>query len=128
MRRWDVFSVLILLFSVGLALAATPQYQKGKLVSLERKTRSRVLYYQVNTPVTKEDPYYEIGVEANGTTYIGEYDLRHEDDTPPDSWKVGDPIEVRLEKHYIYLKQPGSGDMKLEIIKRSTTPPAASTH
>jgi len=128
MRRWDVLSALILLCCAVLASDATPQYQKGKLVSLEQKKRSRVLYYQVNTPVTKEDPYYEIGVDANGTTYIGEYDPRHEDDTPPDSWKIGDPIEVRLEKHYIYLKQPGSGDMKLEIIKHFATPADASTH
>src|SRR5579862_4501316 len=98
MRRWNVLSVSIILIWVALASATKPQYQKGQLVSLEQKSRSRVLYYQVNTPVTKEDPYYEIGVDMNGTTYVGEYDPRHEDDTPPDSWKVGDTIDVRLEK------------------------------
>jgi hypothetical protein len=123
-RRTSSWVVPLLLLA-GLAAATQPQYQKAKLLSLERKTRSRVLYYQVNTPVTREDPYYGISVDANHTTYVGEWVPRHDDDTPPDSWKVGDMLEVRLEKHYIYLKQPGGMDMKLEIMKRFATAPAS---
>ena len=116
LSAWIVPLVLL----TGLA-GSTQQYQKARLVSLERKTRSRVLYYQVNTPVTKEDPYYEIGVDANHTTYVGEWVPRHDDDTPPDSWKVGGLLEVRLEKHYIHLKQPDGTDMKLEIKRHFAT-------
>jgi len=128
MRRLPLFPGIAIVFWISLASATQPHYFKGKLVSIEQKTRSRVLYYQVNTPVTKEDPYYEIGVDVNGTTYIGIYTPRHEDDTPPDSWKAGETVDTRLEKHYIYLKPPGGPDMKLELVKRFATQPAAATH
>jgi hypothetical protein len=128
MRAGKVFRSLTVLALAAVAVGAVPRFQKGTFVQIEQKKRSRVLYYQVNTPVEKEDTYYEIGVSTNGTTYVGDYSPRHEDDTPPEAWKVGDATEVRLEKHYMYLKQPGGDEMKLEIKKRFPTPPSTPSH
>src|SRR4051794_37556520 len=61
-------------------------FQPGKILKLERKTRSRVLYYMVNTPITLEDPYYDVSVQLKQTIYMAEYEPRHSQDALPDQW------------------------------------------
>jgi hypothetical protein len=102
--------------------AAQKLYNRGKLIEVEKKSRERVLYYLVNTPVTQDDPYYEIAVRVGDATYLGEYTPRHAAETLPDEWIPGTPVEVRMEKHYFFLKRAGGDEMQVLLLKRTVTP------
>jgi hypothetical protein len=96
-------------------------YVAGKILDIQQKARTRVLYYLVNTPITQDDPYYEVSVKVGDTNYVGEYTPRHTDDTLPEDWKPETPVQARIEKHHIFLKRPGGGDVQLVILKHSAS-------
>ena len=73
---WAIALLLMLLSLPGLE-AAEQQYGPGRIVSLEKKAHERVLYYLVNTPVTQDDPYYEISLQQGTWLYLAEYTPRH---------------------------------------------------
>jgi len=97
--------------------AAATLYQRGEIVSVEQKSRTRVLYYLVNTPVTQDDPYFEVSVKIKGTIYVGEYTPRHGGDTLPDAWTAGSEVQVRLEKRHFFVKGPGDSDIDFSVVK-----------
>jgi hypothetical protein len=102
------------------ALAAIEnQYQKGKVVDVQQKVNTRVLYYQVNTPITQDDPYYEVSVQVGDTTYVGQYTPRHAKDTLPEDVVVSADVQVRLEKRHMFLKRSSGDELDLPIIKRT---------
>jgi hypothetical protein len=111
MKRKLISNLLLVLASVSVFCAARTQYQAGKIVDVEQKTHTRVLYYLVNTPVEREEPYYEISVQIKDMVYTGEYSPRHGADSPPD----GTSVEARIEKHFIYIKRPGGEVLRLAI-------------
>jgi hypothetical protein len=98
MTRVVRIAVLVFLLSLQLAFAAQPAFQPGKILKVERKTRSRVLYYIVNTPITREDPYYDVAVQLKQTIYMAEYEPRHSEDALPDQWSAGETVSVKIEK------------------------------
>jgi len=121
-------AVLILLGAVVLASGATGKlYQTGKIVEVEQKTNTTVLYYLVNTPVTRDDPYYQVTVQLKNTLYIAEYTPRHAADGLPVEWVTDAPVEVRVEKRHIFLKRPGGDELDFAIIKRKTVASASAT-
>jgi hypothetical protein len=125
-----LFAFLLLPLSL---LAAESPYQTGKIVDIQHKTRSRILYYQVDTPVTQDDPYYEISIQLKDVVYTGDYAPRHAADTLPEDWKAGADLRVRLEKHYMFLQRPEGRELQFTLVKRQAAPiatPAAehSTH
>jgi len=99
------------------SLAVEKPYQTGRIVKVEQKTRTRVLYYLVNTPVTKDDPYYEVSIRFGNQICVGEYTPRHAADALPAEWKSGGEVQVRLEKHHMFVKGRGV-DWDLVIVKR----------
>jgi hypothetical protein len=106
--------------------AAEKLLQTGKIVDIQQKTTTRILYYQVNTPVTKDDPYYEVSVQVRDTIYVGDYTPRHASETLPDEWNVpGTEVRLRLEKHYMFLTRPAGSELQFVITKRIAAPPAA---
>lgn len=98
--------------------AAAKPYDSGKVLTIEQKARTRVLYYLVNTPVTQDDPYYEVTVQVKNMVYVGEYTPRHSSDTLPDDWKADTLVPVRLEKRHLYLKRPSGDELDLVITKK----------
>src|SRR5690242_10449544 len=62
--RFLVVSVL-----VSTAFAALGSYVDGSIVIVQKKVNTRVLYYIVNTPVTRDDPYYEVQMRVKDTVY-----------------------------------------------------------
>jgi hypothetical protein len=98
----------------------------GKIVDIQQGTHSRVLYYQVDTPITQDDPYYEISVQIRNVVYVGEYAARHAADTLPEDWKAGADIKVRLEKHYMFLERPEGRKLQLQLVKQVPAKPAQS--
>lgn len=118
MKRFILTSVCLLLATASL-YAAKQLFQAASIVRIEQKTNTRVLYYVVNTPITKDEPYYEISVQLKDVVYLGRYIPRHANDTLPDEWTPGAAVEARVDGRYIYLKRPSGTDLQLAIIKQT---------
>ena len=118
--RWAFLCSLLLSLAVVLpGWCATPKpYQPGKIVSVEQKARTQTLYYLVNTPVTKDEPYYELSVKVDQTIYVGEFTPRHSADTLPVSWSEGAEVQVKVEKRHFYVKTPGDDVVDFVVVKR----------
>jgi hypothetical protein len=99
--------------------AVEKEYQPGVILKVEQKAHTRVLYYLVNTPITQDDPYYEVSIRFKTKIYVGEYTPRHAVDTPPEEWQAGSTVQARLEKHHMFVKGPGGTDWDLVIMKRT---------
>jgi hypothetical protein len=122
---------LILLLAVILipnSHAAEKLYMIGKIIDVQQKTNTRVVYYQVNTPITKDEPYYEVSVQVKDTIYVGDYTPRHAGDALPDEWNVPQAeVRLRLEKHYMFLTRPAGSELQFVITKRIAVAPAPQT-
>jgi hypothetical protein len=121
------YCLVLLLAAVAIPglYAAEKQYQTGKIVDIQQKTTTRVLYYQVDTPITKDEPYYEISVQVKDTIYVGDYIPRHSADTLPEEWSVPQAeVRLRLEKHYMFLMRPAGTELQFVITKRIAVAPA----
>jgi hypothetical protein len=118
--RW--ISLWLALACVTISLpgwAAQPKpYQRGEIVGVEKKARTQTLYYLVNTPVTKDEPYYELSVKLNQTIYVGEYTPRHSGGTLPESWSPGTEIQLKVDKRHFYVKTPGYEEIDFAVVKR----------
>jgi hypothetical protein len=122
--KWLSILLLAAVSFPGLC-AVEKQYQTGKIVDIQQKTNTRVLYYQVNTPITKDEPYFEVSVQLKDTIYVGDYTPRHSDDTLPEEWNLPQAgVRLRLEKHYMFLTRPTGGELEFVITKRIAVPPA----
>jgi hypothetical protein len=121
--------LILLLCMVALpALAAvTNQHQKGTVVDVQQKVNTRVLYYQVNTPVTQDDPYYEVSVQLGDTTYVGQFTPRHAKDTLPEDLVVSSDVEARIDKRHMFLKRPSGTELDLPVIKKFPSKPVAES-
>src|SRR5580698_671965 len=113
------FFLLLVAVSISSLYAAEKLYQTGKIVDVQQKSTTRILYYQVDTPVTKEDPYYELSVQVKDTIYVGDYSPRHAGDALPEEWNVPQAeVRLRLDKHYMYLMRPTGTELQFVITKR----------
>ena len=99
--------------------SAQPQYTSAKLTHVERKTRERVDMYLVNTPVSTEVPYFEIVVQLNQTDYTAQFTPRHSEEELPAEWVAGADIQVRLEKHALFLKRPEGTELRWTVVKKT---------
>lgn len=121
-------SSLVLFLFAAVAIptlhAAQRTYQTGKIIDIQQKKTTRVLYYQVDTPITKDEPYYEVSVRVKDTIYVGDYSPRHSADTLPDEWNVPQAeVRVRLEKHFMFLTRPAGTELQFVITKRLAATP-----
>ena len=126
MKRINV-AVVSLAFGLLLPLvwAVERPFETGKILDIEQKTHSRVLYYLVNTPITQDDPYYEVTVQVKDAVYVGQYTPVHAKQTLPADWQVGGTIQARVEKHYLFLKQLEEPELQLVMVKRMSATAAA---
>jgi hypothetical protein len=108
--------------------AAEKPFLTGKILDVQQKTTTRVLYYQVDTPITKDEPYYEVSVQVKDTIYVGDYTPRHAAATLPDEWNVPQTeVRVRLDKHYMFLARPAGTEVQFVIVKRIAAAPAQNS-
>ena len=121
----NCLAILLAVAAIPGLYAAEKLYQTGKIVDIQQKTTTRVLYYQVNTPITKDEPYYEVSVQVKDTIYVGDYTPRHAADTLPEEWNVPQTeVRVRLEKHSMFLTRPVGSELQFVIVKRIAVTPA----
>jgi hypothetical protein len=98
--------------------AAEKLYQTGKIVDIQRKANTRILYYQVDTPITRDEPYYEVSVQVGDRVYVGDYSPRHSAETLPEEWNAPQAeVRLRLEKHYMFLMRPAGTELQFVIAK-----------
>src|ERR1700722_1124439 len=106
MKTRSVFAALVLILLVHLnSRAAEKQYEPGKIVDLQQKMNTRILYYIADTPVTKDEPYYEVSVQSKSILYLGKYIPRHADETLPVEWEPGATVDLRTDAHHFYLRK-----------------------
>ncbi len=123
MKFLSVRTILLLALLLPVLYAANKPYQTGKIVAVQRKSHQRILYYLVNTPVTKDDPYYEVSIQFSDIIYDAEYTPRHASDTVPDEWTTGSEIQARVDKRHISVQQPSGVIWNLVIVKRRPAAP-----
>ena len=118
-RFWAVLALLVFLVCLPALEAAESRYETGRIVAVEKKSHERVLYYLVNTPVTRDDPYYELSLQVNQWVYLAEYTPRHVGDNLPDDWKPGVQVEMKIaDKHHAWVRGPGGFELQLAVVKR----------
>jgi hypothetical protein len=118
MKRLLAGSLLPFLLLAALFAVEQP-YQAGKILDVVQKVNTEVLYYIVNTPVTKDHPYYEVSVQVKNIVYVGQYAPRHSADTLPLGWNVGAGVQARIEDRTIFLRRPEGQELPLAIVKHS---------
>src|SRR5271170_5448654 len=103
--------------------AAEKPFLTGKILDVQQKTTTRVLYYQVDTPITKDEPYYEVSVQVKDTLYLGRYVPRHAQDDLPEEWAAGAAVQARVEGRHLFVKRPSGNDVDFAIIKHTVVKP-----
>ena len=116
-------TLLAFLFSFSHLFAAEKRYLPGRILTVEKKFHERVLYYLVNTPVTQDDPYYELSLRSGDLVFLTEYTPRHAADELPDGWTGGSKVELKVtDKHHVTVRQPDGIELQLLIVKRTVEP------
>jgi hypothetical protein len=122
------FVLLLATVLVPNLYSAEKPFLTGKILDVRQKTTTRVLYYQVDTPITKDEPYFEVSVQVKDTIYVGDYSPRHASATLPDEWNVPQTeVRVRLDKHYMFLTRPAGTEVQFVIVKRMAAAPAQNS-
>ncbi len=125
---WACAGLLALLISLPRLQGAESEYAAGRIVNVEQKTHERFLYNLVNTPVTQQDPYYEVLLRQNTWLYQTEYTPRHAGDSLPGDWISGTVIQMKVaDKHHAFARVPGGSELQLMIVKRMLAPPEMDT-
>jgi hypothetical protein len=120
MKNRSVFAALVLILLVQLnSRAAEKQYEPGKIVDLQQKMNTRILYYIADTPVTKDEPYYEVSVQSKSILYLGKYIPRHAGETLPVEWEPGATVDLRTDAHHFYLRKYSGVEIAFAVVKRT---------
>jgi hypothetical protein len=122
-------SATLLLFLVSSChlYGAEKQYEAGRIVTVEKKFHERVLYYVVNTPITQDDPYYEITLRLGDLMLLTEFTPRHTSDELPEGWTGNAKVFIKItDKHHVSVKQDGGTELQLLLVKRLPTTETAA--
>jgi hypothetical protein len=112
-------ALLVLLAFSSRLYAAEKQYEPGRIVTVEKKFHERVLYYLVNTPITQDDPYYEVTLQLGNLALLTEFTPRHAADDLPDGWTDNAKVQIKVtDKHHVWVKRDGGTELQLLLVKR----------
>jgi hypothetical protein len=75
----------------------------------------------------QEEPYVEVSLKLGDRIIVGEYIPSYSGE-PTENWKSGEALQVRLEKHYVYLTRLNGTEVKFRITDRYTPKESASNH
>jgi hypothetical protein len=116
-------AVLLYLVSGTASLAVESGFLALTIVRAEQKTRDRVVYYLVNTPIYQEDPYFEVAVRADGTAIVGEREPESTRETLPEYWKPGALVQGRVGRRHLFLRQLNGTEVRFIITRRTKALP-----
>ena len=124
MRGWSIAFIGLVLLASAASAVEKKGVQSGVVLTVEQKTRSRVQYYIVNTPVTAEDPYLQMEIDSGGLVYTVEYEPHSAQEVLPDGCMPGQAVKVRLEKHNLFVQCLDSpAEMRWSIQKKTRSAP-----
>ena len=107
------------------ALAASSQYQTGKLLSITDSRSNREVSNASNgSVVTVTDVEYRFSVQLGDMIYIGSYWPRWRWSYTPIDFVVNDPVEAKIDGKHMYIKRPGGKELKTDVIQRVHTTPS----
>jgi hypothetical protein len=111
--------VVLLLFGFTVVLRAVESGEiPMTIVRAEQKTHDRVVAWVNDTPIYREDPYFEVAVRAGDRVLEAEYEPSNQWETLPVFWKPGVEIQGRVHGHSLYLKRPNGTETRFIISKR----------
>ena len=118
--RIRVLGFLVILFLCTCVIAAvqTP-WQRGRIFDVRKTVDSKPLYWIANTPVTKDEVTYTIGVNVEHKLIVGVYTVDKSHNAPPDEWTRGRAIKLLIDGDRMSLKPVSGGDVELRIVKRN---------
>jgi hypothetical protein len=113
-------ALLAFLFSFSHLFAAETRYLPGRILTVEKKFHERVLYYLVNTPVTQDDPHYEVSLHLGDSVLLTEYTPRHAADEMPDGWTDDTEVQMKVtDRHHVWVRRVGGTELELVIVRRT---------
>ncbi|MBZ5720524.1 MAG: PEGA domain-containing protein [Acidobacteriia bacterium] len=116
-------SRIILVCSLAAVLvSATPEYQNGRIVEVQKTVNTKTLYWVVNTPITQDETTFTISVQVKDKIFTGSYELSKVYGAPPEDWAKNHPVKVQIDGDTMYLQAAASGIFKLHIAKRKAAP------
>jgi hypothetical protein len=128
MRKLGAVGVLVLMVAAGSFLMAETQpvnqkrakkYEAATISDVQQKTNTRILYYVVNTPITKDEPYYEVRLQTKDTSYLVRYTPRHAADTLDEDWQAGASVNVRVDGRHLFIRRDNGTEMQFVVLKHT---------
>ena len=109
--------LLVLAMSAVLSNAATRQFQTAVVVSAE-KYEPEVAHHGKFTDAPAPSSEYDanVSIRLNCVVYLGRY--KSAIDYLPGVFVAGQSVEVSPQKPWLYVKVPGTGEVKLRIVRR----------
>ena len=123
MRCRALVALVLFLGSGATSLAVESGYFGLTIVRAEQKTRDRVVYWVVDTPIYHEDPYFEVVVRAAGTVVVAEREPRNTHEMLPEDWKPGAIVQGRVDRHHLFLRRPNGTEERFIITHRTKASP-----
>ena len=117
MRRGILATVVFVFATAAFVRAVENELQTVTIISAEEKTRDRIVYWVVNTPLYVEDPFFIVVVEAGDYTLTAERDPDPKFEVLP-NWRPGEAVRARIVKHNLYLRRRDGSEMRFVIVKR----------
>jgi hypothetical protein len=97
--------------------ASTRQFQTGVVVSAQKYEPSTPHHGKfTDAPAPSSEYDANVSIRLNCIQYLGRY--KSAIDYLPGVFVPGQSVEVSPEKHFLYVKVPGSGEVKLRIVRR----------
>jgi len=120
-------SLLLAFGSLGCFLSslvfAEHPYGTAVLLEIQKKIATVPRSYLWDVVVTySETETYELPIRMGNETYITDYTPIIQPSALPVEWKIGQPIEVRLEKRKMFLKT-SYGEIMTYIVRRTKVRP-----
>jgi hypothetical protein len=123
MRRGCSFLLVLMLSLASVTLAGQP-YQTAKLLEIQKKISTIPRSYIWDTLVTySETETYELRIRLKDQTCVTRYTPIIQPSSLPTGWKIGEPIEVRVEKRRKMFLRVSYGDVETYIAKCSKARP-----
>jgi hypothetical protein len=114
-----VTGCVVVLVTLSAAFAVQGEYVSGTIVEIRQQERDRIQLYIVNTPILTEEPYFTIAIDVNGMRYEGEFLPHTSHEMLPGFWKADENVQLRIEKHFMFLKREDGSEVKFLILNKA---------
>lgn len=109
--------LLVFSESVGLLHASRRQFTTGVVVDVQKHGLNRPRYgKRTDAPAPPDEYDYDISIRLQCSVYVGRY--RTWTEYLPGAFAPNQSVEVSPGKHFLRVKLPPSGEIKMPIVRR----------